>query len=99
MSADIVKRNAAGNWEAVETCTDGFEAQARCLELNEGKEPGEGGHWVRGSNGMVWGPCPKRTTEPMPGTWAAVARSLVEDGLMDGDEADRWKDEMKERDW
>jgi hypothetical protein len=34
---------------------------------------------------------------PLPGTYAYTARCLVEMGIMDGDEADRWKDEMKDR--
>ena len=34
---------------------------------------------------------------PLPGTYAYTARLLVECGLMDGDEADAWKDEMKDR--
>jgi len=35
--------------------------------------------------------------EPPIGTYANTARMLVEMGIMDGDEADRWKDEMKDR--
>jgi hypothetical protein len=35
---------------------------------------------------------------PEPGTFAFTARLLVEAGITDGDEADRWKDEMKEMD-
>lgn len=37
--------------------------------------------------------------EPPPGSWAATARFLAESGIMTGDEADAWKDEMKERAW
>ena len=33
---------------------------------------------------------------PEPGTYAYTARFLAASGIMDGDEADRWKDEMKE---
>lgn len=36
--------------------------------------------------------------EPPVGSWASIARMLVADGSMTGDEADRWKDEMKEQD-
>lgn len=36
--------------------------------------------------------------EPEPGTYAYTARFLANAGLMSGDEADAWKDEMKERD-
>jgi hypothetical protein len=36
--------------------------------------------------------------EPPVGSWASVARMMAETGMMTGDEADRWKDEMKERD-
>lgn len=35
-------------------------------------------------------------SEPPVGSWASIARMLVADGLMSGDEADAWKDEMKE---
>jgi len=35
--------------------------------------------------------------EPQPGTYAHTARMVVEMGFMDGDEADAWKDEMKDR--
>ncbi len=34
--------------------------------------------------------------EPPPGSWASVAREMVRSGMMSGDEADAWKDEMKE---
>lgn len=34
---------------------------------------------------------------PEPGTYAYTARALVELGIMSGDEADQWKDEMKDR--
>lgn len=34
--------------------------------------------------------------EPPVGSWASVARMMVQGGFMSGDEADRWKDEMKE---
>jgi hypothetical protein len=37
-------------------------------------------------------------SEPPVGTWAATARMMVQCGLMTGDEADAWKDEMKEGD-
>jgi hypothetical protein len=33
---------------------------------------------------------------PQPGTYAYTARILAQSGLMTGDEADRWKDEMKD---
>lgn len=33
---------------------------------------------------------------PQPGTYAFTARMMVEGGFMSGDEADRWKDEMKD---
>lgn len=97
MVAHVVKRSADDSkWEVVEEAADGWAAQDRVLELNDGKGPSEGhGYWVRGSNGIVFAPSPKRT-EPDPCSWAAVARGMVEDGLMTGDEADRWKDEMKE---
>ena len=36
--------------------------------------------------------------EPLPGTYASIARMLADSGMMTGDEADRWKDEMKDRD-
>lgn len=35
--------------------------------------------------------------EPPRGSWAETARMLVRHGVMTGDEADRWKDEMKDR--
>jgi hypothetical protein len=34
---------------------------------------------------------------PQPGTYAFTSRVMVDLGLMSGDEADRWKDEMKDR--
>jgi hypothetical protein len=34
---------------------------------------------------------------PQPGTYAFTSRILVDLGIMSGDEADAWKDEMKER--
>ena len=34
--------------------------------------------------------------EPMPGTWAYTARMMAREGWMTHDEADVWKDEMKE---
>ncbi len=37
-------------------------------------------------------------SEPRPGTYAFTARLLYQSGLMTGEEADWWKDEMKERD-
>lgn len=39
---------------------------------------------------------PRVRRDPRPGTFAFTARALVEAGIMGGDEADRWKDEMKE---
>jgi hypothetical protein len=36
--------------------------------------------------------------EPPIGTYAFTARMLVECGIMTGDEADDWKDQMKEHD-
>jgi hypothetical protein len=35
---------------------------------------------------------------PPVGTYAHTAWLMAQSGLMDGDEADRWKDEMKEAD-
>lgn len=35
--------------------------------------------------------------DPPPGSWAETARMLAACGMMSGDEADRWKDEMKDR--
>lgn len=35
---------------------------------------------------------------PPVGTYAHTAWLMAQCGIMDGDEADRWKDEMKERD-
>jgi hypothetical protein len=35
---------------------------------------------------------------PPPGTYAYTAWLMAQSGIMDGDEADRWKDEMKEAD-
>lgn len=35
--------------------------------------------------------------EPIPGTYAFTARLLAQCGIMTGDEADQWKDEMKDR--
>lgn len=41
--------------------------------------------------------CSERSRyEPQPGTYAYTARLLAQSGLMSGEEADRWKDEMKE---
>jgi hypothetical protein len=37
--------------------------------------------------------------QPPPGTFAATARFLFESGLMTGEEADEWKDRMKDGDW
>lgn len=34
--------------------------------------------------------------EPMPGTYAFTARLLAQSGIMTGDEADAWKDMMKD---
>lgn len=34
--------------------------------------------------------------EPQPGTYAFTARLLAEAGLMSGEEADEWKDMMKD---
>jgi hypothetical protein len=34
--------------------------------------------------------------EPIPGTYAFTARLLAQSGMMTGEEADRWKDEMKD---
>jgi hypothetical protein len=34
--------------------------------------------------------------QPQPGTYAFTARLLAEAGLMSGDEADEWKESMKE---
>jgi hypothetical protein len=36
--------------------------------------------------------------EPPIGSWAATARMMAQSGVMTGEEADRWKDEMKDRD-
>lgn len=36
-------------------------------------------------------------SEPPIGSYAATARMLAELGIMSGDEADAWKDEMKDR--
>ena len=33
---------------------------------------------------------------PQPGTYAYTARILAQSGLMTGDEADAWKDQMKD---
>lgn len=41
-------------------------------------------------------PEPLPTDGPEPGTYAYTARFLAASGIMSGDEADRWKDEMKE---
>lgn len=38
-------------------------------------------------------------TRPQPGTYAFTSRILVDLGIMSGDEADRWKDEMKDGLW
>lgn len=37
-----------------------------------------------------------QSQSPQPGTWASIARDMAESGAMTPDEADRWKDEMKE---
>lgn len=37
--------------------------------------------------------------QPRPGTYAFTSRVMVDLGLMSGDEADRWKDEMKDGLW
>jgi hypothetical protein len=37
-------------------------------------------------------------TSPPPGSWAETARMLADAGFMTGDEADAWKDQMKEGD-
>lgn len=34
--------------------------------------------------------------DPLPGTYAATARFLAESGIMTGEEADAWKDRMKD---
>jgi len=34
---------------------------------------------------------------PEPGTWASIAREMANSGAMTPEEADRWKDEMKEK--
>lgn len=36
--------------------------------------------------------------QPMPGTFAFTARLLAQSGLMSGEEADEWKEAMKEAD-
>lgn len=36
------------------------------------------------------------TYQPLPGTYAFTARLLAELGIMSGDEADEWKDAMKD---
>jgi hypothetical protein len=56
----------------------------------------KGGYCDKWSTDAGKGPCVE-THEPEPGTYAHTARMLVDCG-MDPDEADRWKDEMKERD-
>lgn len=96
-SMDIVKRTETG-YEVVATDLSREEAEIRCRELNGGGESYEGGHWLRGKNGIPFSPplLSRRRVDPPVGSWAVVARSMVEDGLMDADEADRWKDEMKE---
>lgn len=40
--------------------------------------------------------CGERRYEPQPGTFAFTARLLAQSGLMSGDEADEWKDRMKD---
>lgn len=37
-------------------------------------------------------------TQPLPGTWAFTARMMAQ-GDASGFDWDRWKDEMKEREW
>lgn len=39
---------------------------------------------------------PRSSHQPQPGTWAATARAMVQMGIMSGDEADDWKDRMKD---
>lgn len=39
---------------------------------------------------------PAIPTGPMPGTLAWTAKMMVEIGVMTGEEADAWKDEMKD---
>lgn len=41
---------------------------------------------------------PEQDRGPIPGTYAFTARLLAESGFMSGDEADEWKDMMKDRD-
>lgn len=41
---------------------------------------------------------PNEFPQPMPGTYAFTARLLAQAGFMSGEEADEWKEAMKEAD-
>lgn len=53
---------------------------------------------AKGSKGYQHNACPTVRTvpPPPPGSYAATARVLVGSGLMGGEEADEWKERMKE---
>jgi hypothetical protein len=58
--------------------------------------------WATEVKGGAVKAAPKAAPEfygPPPGTWASIAWEMAKSGLMTGDEADRWKDEMKESGW
>ena len=44
-------------------------------------------------------PMPPMPEGLVPGTYAYTAWTMAQSGLMTGDEADAWKDEMKESSW
>ena len=71
-------------------------------ELYDGYEPQPEPLDPEGDHGPNYEPDPDLDGEeyagPPVGTYAHTARFLAQSGIMDGDEADRWKDEMKEAD-
>lgn len=86
-----------------ESAMDAWELEQEKLREEEGEPP-----WSRGNPQDGEEPLPEIVEDvveesevppvrPEPGTWAGIALDMVLSGDMSPDEADRWKDEMKER--
>ena len=68
-----------------------YEAEQAMLALNAADEAADAAFNLAEDERM------NKMIQPMLGTLGFTARFMAECGIMSGDEADAWKDEMKDR--